>query len=183
MTGRLAVPPAWIPRPPRRAQYSSTCDERPFAVWLMFGVNRHSHQARTGPERTRIRSAHLDPGADRRAVPPAVWHMNGPVRWADHDVSVADLLRHTGMALELRRPALAIPAPRIGARFCRRLFCRGHRMSPASFRRNGNNGRRDYQRRTEVPAMTVQTKTNTNTNTNTNTFIPWTSFSARSIDG
>jgi NNP family nitrate/nitrite transporter-like MFS transporter len=38
MTGRLAVPPAGIPRPPRRAQYSSTCDERPFAVWLMFGV-------------------------------------------------------------------------------------------------------------------------------------------------
>ena len=78
MTGRLAVPPAGIPRPPRRAQYSSTCDERPFAVWLKFGVI---------------------------GIPPLL-------PWA-------------------------------------------HRMSPASFRRNGNNGRRDYQRRTEVPAMTV----------------------------
>src|SRR5271166_193766 len=88
--------------------------------------DRHTNPPRTGPERTRIRSAHVDAGADRRAVPPAAWHMDGQVRWADRDVFAADLLRRARLGLELRQPTLAIPAPRVGPRSCRCLLCCGH---------------------------------------------------------
>jgi nitrate/nitrite transporter NarK len=44
---------------------------------------------------------------------------------ADQHVSVADLLRLTGMALELRRPALAIPAPRMALGFVGASFAVG----------------------------------------------------------
>ena len=174
MTGRLAVPPAGIPRPPRRAQYSSTCDERPFAVWLMFGVI--GIPIRRGPDLNALEfglltSTPMLTGALFR-LPLGIWtdRFGGRISMFLLLICCALPVWLSSYADQLWQFLLlgwrsVLSAP---------LLPWAHRMSPASFRRNGNNGRRDYQRRTKVPAMIVRTKANT--------FIPWTSFSARSID-
>ena len=113
-----------------------------FAVWMMFGVTGIPIRTQLGSQFNPIRPPYSDAGADRRAVPASAWHLDRPVRRADHHAAAFDRLRRPALGFVLCDPILAISAARFGAGPGRRLVLGRHSLCRA-FLSEGARGFRD----------------------------------------